>query len=128
MKRIFAGLRIKRKAPQHFCRDAIHNRHKLLKSNFCSNFFQFLLHFLSLILGNAFLDYLRSALNGILCFFQAQTGDFTYHLDNLNLLSANLGQLNVELGLLFLYYCRASCCYNNACCCAYAELFLASFY
>ena len=53
----------------------------------------------------------------------------TYNLDNLNLVRANLGQLYVELGLLFLSCCCAACCCNyNACCCGYAELFLTCFY
>ena len=99
---------------------------KLLKSNLSSNFLELLLDLFSLSLACAFLDNLGSAVNGILSFLEAKSGDLTNNLDNLNLLSACFGKLYVELGLLFLSSCCGAGCYNNACCCANAKLFLTS--
>ena len=85
------------------------------------------LQILGLFLGNAGLNSLRSGINYVLSLLQAQAGSLTYNLDNLNLVGANLGQLNIKLGLLLLS-CAASCsscCYYNAGCCGYAELLLA---
>ena len=84
----------------------------------------------SLCLGSTFFNYLRSAVNYFLSFLQAKTSCLTNNLDNLNLVRANLCQLNIELSLLLscLSCASACCCYNNACCCRYTKLFLTSLY
>ena len=101
---------------------------KLLQGNLSTLSLQLGLQILSLFLGNAGLQSLRSGVNHVLSLLQAQAGSLTYNLDNLNLVGANLGQLNIELGLLFLSCaaCCTACCYYNASCCGYAELLLAS--
>ena len=101
---------------------------KLLKSNFSALSLKFCLDVVSLFLGSASLNNLRSTVNNVLSLFQTKTCYFTNNLDNFNLVRANLCQLNVELSLLFLSCCCRACCYNNACCCGYTELFLTSFY
>src|SRR5690606_6032121 len=52
-------------------------------------------------LVQAFLDGLGSAVNEVLGFLQAQAGDFAYSLNHGNLVGADFGQNNGELGLLF---------------------------
>ena len=81
----------------------------LFKGSLSSNLFQLLLDLFSLFLRSAFLQGLGSVVNKILSFLQAQTGYFTNNLDNLNLLRTNLGQLNVEIGLLFNLLFSATC-------------------
>src|SRR5690606_41704490 len=51
--------------------------------------------------GHAFLDRLGSAVNEVLGFFQAQTGDFANGLDDADLVGADFSQDDVELGLFF---------------------------
>ena len=77
---------------------------QLFQSNLSAFSIQLLLDIFSFFLGNAFLQNLRSAVYNFLSFLQAQTGNFTNNLDNLNLVRANLGQFYVELGLFL------SCC------------------
>jgi hypothetical protein len=52
-------------------------------------------------LGNAFLDGLRSAVDQVLGFLQAQAGEFAHGLDDGHLVGAGFEQDHVELGLLF---------------------------
>jgi hypothetical protein len=63
--------------------------------------FQLLLEGFCVSLGNAFLDRLRSAINQILGFLEAQAGNCTDDLDDFNLLVAGASQDDGELGLLF---------------------------
>ena len=102
---------------------------RLLKGDLSSLSLKLSLKVISGSLVSSLLKNLRSALNEILSFLQAKTCDLTNDLDDLDLVRANLGQLNIELGLLF---CRCSTCcrasYYDACCCRYAKLFLTSLY
>ena len=83
---------------------------KLLNLNNCSSFLESLLNGLSLFLGNAGLNFLRSTLNEVLSVLKSETCDLTNSLDNVELLSAEFLKNYVELSLLL--YC-GSCC---ACC------------
>lgn len=62
---------------------------------------QLLLGGFGVSLGNAFLDGLRSAVDQVLGFLQAQTGQLAHGLDDGNLVGAGFSQDNGELGLLF---------------------------
>ena len=73
-------------------------------------FFQLLLDVFGFFFGNALFQNLGSAVNDVLRFLQAKSGNFADNLDNLNLVRANLGQLNVELGLLLSRCCISSTC------------------
>ena len=96
---------------------------KLLDGNGCACSGELFLDLLCVFLGNAFLEDLGSAFNQVLSVLQAQTGDFANNLDNVELLSAEAGQFNVELGLLFNCCCSGSCCAANCygSCCGYAK-------
>ena len=61
---------------------------------------------LGLCLGDAFFDRLWCAFDEILCLFEAKTRDFANDLDDVDLLLARCGELNVELGLFCC--CRTS--------------------
>ena len=63
--------------------------------------FELLLERFGISLGNAFLDRLRSAIDQILGFLQAQAGSGTDDLDDLNLLVTGTSQNDGEFGLLF---------------------------
>ena len=95
---------------------------RLLEGDLCADFFDLCLDCLCLFLGDAFLDVLGSALNEFLSFLQAQAGDLTDNLDNLDLLIAEAGQLDVKLGLLFLSGCCGAGCNNNTGCCGNTKL------
>ena len=73
---------------------------KLLNLNSCACLGEGSLNLLSLILGNAFLNGLGSALDQILSVLQTQTGQLADSLDNVELLSAEACENDVELGLL----------------------------
>src|SRR5690606_27842049 len=78
-------------------------RQSLLLELYCSaGFFKLFLEVLGIGLGGAFLDYGRCALDGVLCFLEAQTGDGADRLDDGNLVGAEAGHYHVELGLFFL--------------------------
>ena len=83
-----------------FCKDL------LLDFDFCADSFELSLESLCIFLGNAFLDLGVLGLDKSLCFCKAEAGDCTDFLDDLDLLGAELGEDNVELGLLF--YDRAA--------------------
>ena len=100
----------------------------LFKGNFRSLSLKFRLEFLSLSLGNALFHHLRSLIDHCLRLFQAKSGRFADNLDNLNLVRADLGQLNIEGILLFLCRSVCRCRHYNARRCGYAELFLAGLY
>src|SRR5437868_14837689 len=80
------------------------NRRKageLLDFDFRSGLFELLLDGRRLVLVNAFLDGLGRAVNQILGFFQPQAGDFANRLDDVDLVSAHVGENNGELRFLF---------------------------
>src|SRR6185437_9591155 len=58
------------------------------------------------VLVDAGLHRLRRAINEVLCFLEAESGDLTHDLDHLNLLGAGFLEHDRELGLLF--DCRRS--------------------
>ena len=59
-------------------------------------------------LVHAFLDRLGRALDEVLGFLQTQAGDLADDLDDLDLVAADFGQRDVELGLLLDRRCRAA--------------------
>ena len=73
----------------------------LFNLNLSASFLKGCLESLSVFLGNAFLDLGRHTLDQSLGLSQTQTGDAADFLDDLDLLSAELGHDNVKLGLLF---------------------------
>ena len=74
---------------------------KLLELDGSASLFQLSLSSLSVVLGSALENSLRSTLDHFLSFLQAQAGDdLADSLNNANLLSASVGQNDVELGLL----------------------------
>src|SRR5690606_20131021 len=58
------------------------------------------LDLLGIGLGNGFLYGLRSALDQVLGFLEAEAGDGAHFLDDVDLLGASVGQHHVKLGLL----------------------------
>src|ERR1700733_5276065 len=60
---------------------------------------ELLLDRLRLVLINALFDGLRSGLHQVLRFLQAKAGNFTYHLDYIDLIGANSSQYDRKLGL-----------------------------
>src|SRR4249920_3592933 len=71
---------------------------------------ELLLDLLGLVLVDAFLDRLRSALDQVLGLLKAEAGDRAHLFDDIDLLGAGRGQDNVELGLLLLNRCGSSTC------------------
>ena len=94
----------------------------LFNFDLCADFLKLSLEFLSLVLRNAFLDCLGSAVNKSLSLSKSKTCDVLNSLNNLDLLCACICKDNVELGLLL--SCRACYCRtcNNCCCSGNAEL------
>jgi len=74
---------------------------KLLQFNLGASGFQFLLGFFSFSLGKAFLNSLRSAVDEVFGFLQAEAGQFADSLNNLNFVSADFFQNDVEFGFFF---------------------------
>ncbi len=74
---------------------------KLLDFDLGASVFELLLERFGVGLGDGFLDGLRSAINEVLRFLQAQAGDGADNLNHFNLLVASGQQDDVELGLLF---------------------------
>ena len=58
------------------------NQAVLFKFDFSAGFFELLLEAFGICLGNAFLDNAGSAVDHLLGFFQAKTGQFFDELDN----------------------------------------------
>src|SRR5208337_328781 len=73
----------------------------LLELNLGADLLQSGLDLLGLVLGDAFLDGLRRAFDQILGLLEAERGDRADFLDDLDLLVADGGQDDGELGLLF---------------------------
>ena len=69
---------------------------RLFNFNFCAGVGQLLSNLIGGFLGDAFLDRLRSGFNESLCIGKAKTGDFTSHLDNGELVSAEALEDDVE--------------------------------
>src|ERR1700739_4504696 len=83
------------------CEDNDNDGPNLLQLDLGAALFQLLLHRLGVGLGHAFLHGLRSALDQVLGFLQAQTGDFAHDLDDVDLLCrVDAGEDDRELGLL----------------------------
>ena len=82
---------------------------KLLEFDLSACLFELSLESLSVVLRDAFLDSLGSAVNNSLSFLQTKTGSLTDSLDDSDLVAAGSLQDNVELGLLFL----SSACISN---------------
>ena len=78
----------------------------LLDDDLCAGSFELFLGSLCGVLGNLLEDGLRSALDEILGFLQAEAGnDLTDDLDDLDLLVASRLEDDVELVLLFSSFC-----------------------
>ena len=86
---------------------------ELLQGNLCADAFELRLELLGLFLRSLLLDDLRRGLDQLLGLLQAKAGDLADRLDDLDLLCTLLGQLDVELGLLFLFR-RSRCRDDNA--------------
>lgn len=85
------------------CAGKLSNSGELLELDGSASLFELSLSSLSVVLGSTLEDSLRSGLNELLSFLQAQAGDdLADSLNNADLLSASVGQNDVELGLLFL--------------------------
>ena len=88
---------------------------KLLQFNLGASGFQFLLGFFSVSLGKAFLNSLRSAVDEVFGFLQAESSQFTDSLNNLNLVSADFFQNDVEFGFFFSRSSSASSAKRRSC-------------
>ncbi len=85
----------------------------LLEGNLSASFFQLSLSSLSVVLGSAFQNSLRSGLNELLSFLQTQAGnDLADSLNNADLLSASVFDNDVELVLLFLSWSSSTATSN----------------
>ena len=73
----------------------------LLELDLGASFFQLLLSVFSISFGQAFFNSLRSTVNQVFGFFQAQTGDFAHDFNDANFVCANVSQEHGEFGLLF---------------------------
>jgi hypothetical protein len=82
----------------------------LLDFGFRASFFQLLLAGFCVCFRNRFFHGLRCAIDQVFGFFQAQTGDFANCFDDADFVRAEIGQDQVEFGLLFSSCCRTSCC------------------
>ena len=72
---------------------------KLLELNLSACSLELLLDLVSLSLRSSLLDGLRSGVNLLLSFLQAQAGDLADNLDNTDLRGASVNQNDVEVGL-----------------------------
>ena len=72
---------------------------KLLQLNLSAGSLELLLDLVRLSLRSSLLDGLRSGVNLLLRFLQAQAGDLADNLDNVDLGGTSLNQNNVEIGL-----------------------------
>src|SRR5260370_5684642 len=82
---------------------------KLLDLDLGAGLFELLLNRRGLVLVDAFLDGLWSAIHKVLGFFQAQAGDFADCFNHVDLVAANVGEHDGEFRLLF-RRCRAAPC------------------
>ena len=73
----------------------------LLDFDFCADSFELSLESFGIFLGNAFLDLGVLGLDESLCLSKAEPGDGADFLNDLDLLSAELVENDVKLGLLF---------------------------
>ena len=71
----------------------------LLQLNLSASSLELLLDLVSLSLRSSLLDGLRSGVNLLLSFLQAQAGDLADNLDNTDLRGASVNQNDVEVGL-----------------------------
>ena len=106
-------------------------RETLLQLNLSASSLELLLDLVSLSLRSSLLDGLRSGVNLLLSFLQAQAGDLADNLDNTDLGRASVNQNDVEVGLSLSSSCRVTACYstcNSYRRSGYAEFFLESLY
>src|ERR1700723_2910130 len=92
---------VKRKSPEPLRERGFRTDRRLLNFQFRAGFFELRDDSISFSLGDTGLDRLRSSINQILGFFQAQSGDFADDLDNTNLVSASSLQDNIKGSLCF---------------------------
>src|SRR5713226_6220307 len=83
---------------------------KLLDLYLGAGLFELLLDRGGLVLVDAFLDGLRSAIHEVLGFFQTQASDFADCLDHVDLVAANIREHHGEFRLLFRRCRAARCC------------------
>src|ERR1700746_3403675 len=76
-------------------------RDSLLDFDGSASFRELLPYILGFFLVDAFLDRLGSTVNQVLGLFQAEAGDFSHSLDYVDLVSANCGENDGEIQLLF---------------------------
>src|SRR5690606_24949634 len=74
---------------------------RLLDLDLGASFFELLLQRFGISLRHAFFHSLRSAVDQVFGFLQAQAGGSTHNLDGLDLLLASSHENDVKLGLLF---------------------------
>ena len=75
--------------------------YRLLQSDGCADFFQLGLDLVCFCLGGAFLQSLGSVVYQVLGFLQAQAGDLSDDLDDLDLFRTDCFEYDVEFVLLF---------------------------
>src|SRR6478736_9062052 len=75
---------------------------ELLDLDLCACLFELLLQVSCFVLGNGLLERLGGAFDQVLGFLEAQAGDLTHDLDDVDLLRTSVSEDHVELGLLFL--------------------------
>ena len=89
----------------------ISEKTELLQFDYCSGFFDLLLHLFGFFLCYAFFDGLGCAVNEFLSFFESEAGDFADNFDYADFVGAVVFEDYVKFGLLF--FCCGCCC---ACC------------
>ena len=85
----------------------------LLQLNLSASSLELLLDLVSLSLRSSLLDGLRSGVNLLLSFLQAQAGDLANSLDNVDLGRASVNQNYVEVGLSVSSSCAVAACYST---------------
>lgn len=103
----------------------------LLQLNLSASSLELLLDLVSLSLRSSLLDGLRSGVNLLLSFLQAQAGDLANSLDNADLGRASVNQNYVEVGLSVSSSCAVAACYstcNSYRRSGYTKFFLESLY
>ena len=90
------------------------SKRELLEGNGCAGFFELSLGLLGSFLVGAFEDSLRSTVNQVLGFLEAEAGDATNFLDDVDLVSAGIREDDVELGLFFFSSSSRACTASNS--------------
>ena len=79
----------------------ISEKTELLQFDYCSGFFDLLLHLFGFFLCYAFFDGLGCAVNEFLSFFESEAGELLHELHHGELVGAAALKDHVEAGLLF---------------------------